>query len=129
MTSLQIHCFSKLGHFASRLRSSWDSGFSVKIGTVPPKSGQLDTLLYFGHYNISRLQIDGLIMNHEQFFGLIMNHRLNFEASTYYDSKVLSPIMDHDETLYALFSRENNNLGFFNITLQSPRGIGAPSLG
>ena len=29
----------------SRLRSSQDSGFSVKIGTVPPKSGWLDTLL------------------------------------------------------------------------------------
>ena len=42
MTSLQLRCFSKSGHFASRLRSSRDSGFSVKIGTVPPKSGRLD---------------------------------------------------------------------------------------
>ena len=43
MTSLQLRCFSKSGHFASRRRSSRDSGFSVKIGTVPPKSGRLDT--------------------------------------------------------------------------------------
>ena len=44
MTSLQLRCFSKSGHFAFRLRSSRDSGFSVKIGTVPHKSGRLDTL-------------------------------------------------------------------------------------
>ena len=44
MTSLPLRCFSKSGHFASRLKSSQDSGFSVKIGTVPPKSGRLDTL-------------------------------------------------------------------------------------
>ena len=36
--------------------------------------------------------------------------------------------MDLDETLYPLFSRENNNLGFFNITLQSPGGWGLPPL-
>ena len=43
VTSLQLRCFSKSGHFASRLRSSRHSGFSAKIGTVPPKSGRLDT--------------------------------------------------------------------------------------
>ena len=46
MTSLQLRCFSKLGHFASQLRSSQDLGFSVKIGTVPPKSGRLDALQF-----------------------------------------------------------------------------------
>ena len=44
MTSLQLRCFSKSGHFASRLRSSRDSEFSFKIGAVSPKLGQLDTL-------------------------------------------------------------------------------------
>ena len=47
MTSLLLRCFSKSGHFAFLLRWSWDLGFSVKIGTVPPKSGRLDTLRLF----------------------------------------------------------------------------------
>ena len=34
----------------SRLKLSWDSGFSSRIGTIPPNSGRLDTLqgLFFG---------------------------------------------------------------------------------
>ena len=34
----------------SRLKLSWDSGFSSKIGTMPPSSGRLDTLqgVFFG---------------------------------------------------------------------------------
>ena len=28
----------------SRLKLSWDSGFSSKIGTIPPNLGRLDTL-------------------------------------------------------------------------------------
>ena len=56
--------------------------------------------LYFGHYNGSRLQLYGLITNHEQFFGLITNHGLNFETITLHDSKVLTPITDRDKTLY-----------------------------
>ena len=31
----------------SRLKLSWDSGFSSKIGTIPPNSGRLDTLQGF----------------------------------------------------------------------------------
>ena len=41
----------KIGTFPSRLTSSRDSEFSVKIGTVPPKSGRLDTL-YLDQGNI-----------------------------------------------------------------------------
>ena len=50
--------------------------------------------------NGSCLQLYGLVTNHEQFFDIITNHGLNFEAIMYHDSRVLSPIMDHDKTLY-----------------------------
>ena len=39
-------------------------------------------------------------MNHEQFFGLILSQGLNFEAITDHNSRVLSPITDHDKMLY-----------------------------
>ena len=69
MTSLQLRCFSKSGHFASRLRSSRDSGFSVEIGTVPPKSIRLETLhheskLKTTHHEQQLLQLTYLTMSH-----------------------------------------------------------------
>ena len=37
----------KIGILVSRLKLSWDSGFSSKIETISPNSGRLDTLQGF----------------------------------------------------------------------------------
>ena len=46
----------------SQLKLSRDSGFSSKIGTIPPNSGQLDTLQGFweggrGHAPLVKIEI------------------------------------------------------------------------
>ena len=55
----------------SRLRSSWDLGFSVKIGTVPPKSGRLDTLMFYHIIHVNQSQDDPTNVCHQEFLSVI----------------------------------------------------------
>ena len=70
--------------------------FITCIWVVKGGTRYLITTLFWTLYNGSWLQF--LIMNHEQHFDLITNHGLKFEAITCHDSRVLSPITDHDKT-------------------------------